>query len=71
MNQFMTSIAYTKKLTCFNKTNVIISCTISSNSIYINLNTVVRKKFKNCQMNSKNRQNLTLHNSSCLMAIKK
>jgi len=33
MNQFMQSIAYTKKLACYNKKNVIISCTFSSNSI--------------------------------------
>ena len=45
MNQFMMSIAYTKNFTGFNERNYIISCTISLNSNYININTKDGKKF--------------------------
>ena len=38
---------YTKKLTGFNEKNCIILCTISSKSIYTDLNTVVAKKLSN------------------------
>ena len=67
----MMSIAYTKHFTGFNEENYIISCTISLNSNYININTIDRKNSQNSQMDSENYQNLTLHNPSCLLAIKK
>ena len=38
---------YTKNLTGFNEKNCIISCTISSKSIYTDLNIVVAKKLSN------------------------
>ena len=41
----MMSITYTKNFTCFNEENYIISCTISLNSNYININTKDGKKF--------------------------
>ena len=41
----MMSIAYTKNFTGFNKRNYIISCTISLNPNYININTKDGKKF--------------------------
>ena len=41
----MLSIAYTKNFTGFNERNYIISCTISLNSNYININTKDGKKF--------------------------
>ena len=41
----MMSIAYTKNFTGFNERNYIISCTISLNSNYININTKDGKKF--------------------------
>ena len=66
----MMSITYTKNFTCFNEENYIISCTISLNSNYININTIDRKNSQNYQMDSENYQNLTLHNPSCLLAIK-
>ena len=40
----MMSIAYTKNVTGFNERNYIISCTISLNSNYININTKDGKK---------------------------
>jgi len=40
----MMSIAYTKNFTGFNERNYIISCTISLNSNYININTKDGKK---------------------------
>ena len=43
----MLYIVYTKNLTGFNEKNCIISCTISSKSIYTDLNTVVAKKLSN------------------------
>ena len=67
----MMSIAYTKNFTCFNVENYIISCTISLNSSYITINTIDGKNSRNYQMDSENYQNLTLHNPSCLLAIKK
>ena len=41
----MMYIAYTKNFTGFNERNYIISCTISLNSNYININTKDGKKF--------------------------
>jgi len=41
----MMSIAYTKNFTGFNERNYIISCTISLNSNYININPKDGKKF--------------------------
>ena len=41
----MMSITYTKKFTCFNEENYIISCTISLNLSYIIINTIDGKKF--------------------------
>ena len=67
----MMSIAYTKNFTGFNERNYIISCTISLNSNYININTKDGKKFSKLSNGSKKYQNLTLHNPSCLLAIKK
>ena len=67
MNQFMQSIAYTKNQHATTK-----KCHYFMHFQFkFNFNTIVRKKIKNCQMNSKNRQNLTLHNSSYLMTTKK
>ena len=43
----MLYIVYTKNLTGFNEKNCIILCTISSKSIYTDLNTVVAKKLSN------------------------
>jgi len=43
----MLYIVYTKNLTGFNEKNCIISCTISSKSIYTDLNTIVAKKLSN------------------------
>ena len=56
----MLYIVYTKNLTGFNEKNCIISCTISSKSIYTDLNTIVAKKLSNGLKN----QNLTLDNPS-------
>ena len=62
----MQSIAYTKKLACYNK----------KMSLFHALLVQIQFKYsslekKNCQMDSKNRQNLKLHNSSYLMTTKK
>ena len=68
MNQFMQSIAYTKKLACYNKKmSLFHALLVQIQFKYSSL----EKKFKNCQMDSKNRQNLKLHNSSYLMTTKK
>ena len=66
------SIAYTKNFTGYHERNYIISCTISLNPNYININTKDGKKIsQNYQMDLEYYQNLTLHNPSCLLAIKK
>lgn len=57
----MLYIVYTKNLTGFNEKNCIISCTISSKSIYTDLNTVDAKKIIKW---IKKNQNLTLDNPS-------
>ena len=67
----MMSIAYTKNFTGFNERNYIISCTISLNSNYININTKDGKKFSKLSNGFRKLPNLTLHNPSCLLAIKK
>jgi len=53
----MLSIAYTKNFTGFNERNYIISCTISLNPNYININTKDGKKSQNYQIDSENYQN--------------
>ena len=64
----MQSIAYTKKLACYNKKmSLFHALLVQIQFKYSSLET----KFKNCQMDSKNRQNLKLHNSSYLMTTKK
>ena len=67
MNQFMQSIAYTKKLAYYNKEMSLFHALL----VQIQFKYSSSEKIKNCQMNSKNRQNLTLHNSSYLMTTKK
>ena len=53
----MMSIAYTKNFKCFNEENYIISCTISLNPNYININTKDGKNSQNYQIDSENYQN--------------
>ena len=67
MNQFMQSIAYTKKLARYNKKMSLF------HSLLVQIqfkHSSLEKKIKNCQMDSKNCQNLKLHNSSYLMTKK-
>ena len=64
----MQSIAYTKKLTCYNKKMSLFHALLVQIQFKYSSS---EKKNKNCQMNSKNLQNLTLHNSSYLMTTKK
>ena len=59
MNQFLTSIAYTKKLACFNKKMSLFHALL----VQIQFKYSSSEKIINCQMDSKNRQNLTLHKS--------
>ena len=63
----MQSIAYTKKLACYNKKMSLFHALL----VEIQFKYTSSVKNKNCQMNSKNRQNLTLYNSSYLMTTKK
>ena len=63
----MQSIAYTKKLACYSKKMSLFHALLVQIQFKYSSS---EKKNKNCQMNSKNLQNLTLHNSSYLMTKK-